>query len=61
MCKLFYIAYVLFFIGSIFYDMFFSSVHCGGNQGCSAKKKGVGTHPKIAILKQIQTHFKAKH
>jgi len=28
-------------------------------QGCSANKKGVGTHP-IAILKQLQTHFKAK-
>jgi len=29
------------------------------NQGCSAKK-GVGTHPKKNILKQFQTHFKAK-
>jgi len=29
-------------------------------QGCSANKRGVGTHPKIAILKQLQTHFKAK-
>ena len=27
---------------------------------CSVKKKGVGTHPKIAILKQLQSHFKAK-
>jgi len=30
------------------------------SQGCSANKKGVGTHAKIAILKQLQTHFKAK-
>jgi len=30
------------------------------NQGCSAEKKGVGTHQKIAILKQLPTHFKAK-
>jgi len=29
-------------------------------QGCSANKKGVGTHPKIAFLKQLPTHFKAK-
>jgi len=28
--------------------------------GCSANKKGVGTHKKIAILKQLPTHFKAK-
>jgi len=32
------------------------------NQGCSANKKGVGTHSKkLAILKQLRTHFKAKH
>jgi len=30
-------------------------------QGCSVNKKGVGTHIKIAILKQLQTHFEAKH
>jgi len=31
-------------------------------QGCSANKKGVRTQPKIlAILKQLRTHFKAKH
>jgi len=28
------------------------------NQGCSASKKGVGTHQKIAILKQLPAHFK---
>jgi len=30
-------------------------------QGCTANRKGVGTHPKIAILKQLQTHVKAKN
>jgi len=31
-------------------------------QGCSANKKGVGTHPKkLAILKQLRTNLKAKH
>jgi len=31
-------------------------------QGCSANKKGVGTHPKkLAISKPIQTHFEAKN
>jgi len=30
------------------------------DQGCRAKKKGVGTHSKIAISKQLQTLFKAK-
>jgi len=31
------------------------------NQRCSANKKGVGTHQKnTPILKQLQTHFKAK-
>jgi len=31
-------------------------------QGCSAKKRGVGTRPKnLAILKWLRTHFKAKH
>jgi len=30
------------------------------SHGCIANKKGVGTHPKIAILKQLQSYFKAK-
>jgi len=31
-------------------------------QGCSANKKGVGTLlKKLVILKQLETHFKAKH
>jgi len=30
-------------------------------QGCSANKRGVGTHPIIAILKQFKTHFETKH
>jgi len=29
-------------------------------QGCSANKKGVGTHPKNNHCKKLQTHFKAK-
>jgi len=29
-------------------------------QECSANKNGVGTHTKMAISKQLQTHFKAK-
>jgi len=29
-------------------------------QRCGANKKDVGTHPKKAILKQLQTHFEAK-
>jgi len=30
-------------------------------QGCSANKKGVGMHLKFSHLKQLQTHFEAKH
>jgi len=38
------------------------SIGNGRIQGCSANKKGVGTHPKkLAILKQLRTHFKVKH
>jgi len=38
------------------------SVCEGVNQGYSANKRGVGTHPKkLAILKQLRTHFKKKH
>jgi len=29
-------------------------------QGCSTNIKGVGTHSKHSILKQLQTHFKTK-
>jgi len=29
-------------------------------QGCIANEEDVGKHPKIAILKQLQSHFKAK-
>jgi len=32
------------------------------SQGCSANKRGVRTHPKrLAILKHLRTHIKAKH
>jgi len=32
------------------------------NQGCSANKRGVGTHPKkLAILKHFRTHINAQH
>jgi len=40
----------------------YSSVTLCRKQGCSANKKGVGTHPKkLAILKQLRTNLKAKH
>jgi len=29
------------------------------NQGCRANRKVVGTQPRNAILKQLQTHFEA--
>jgi len=29
-------------------------------QGCRANKNGAGTHQKIGILKQLQSHFNAK-
>jgi len=38
---------------------FLMTVHL--EQGCSTNKKGVGTHRKIAIVKQLWTHFKAKY
>jgi len=37
-----------------------ASPHLTLVQGFSANKKGVGTHPNIAILKQLQSHFKGK-
>jgi len=38
------------------------ALYCGSSRDAALTKKDVGTHTKkLVILKQLRTHFKAKH